>query len=379
MDKISKLQQVLSLIACLLIIVSLAALKQTRIMGHDLRGATRSVVSVDSGTSALSADTVSGYVRTLADGSVVVNTTNIARDIKGYAGCVPLEITIKNGIITNIKALPNEESKPFFDKASALFGSWIGKNVDDAAQTKVDAVSGATFSSKAIIGNVQRGLQYASRTESTMPSGDDGEICKSAGNVVGIKDIAGLVVALMAAIVPLFLKSRKWRMAQTALNVIVLGFWCGTFLSYSSLIGFFANGFGGWAYMAFAVMLITAFVYPLFGKHSYYCTNVCPFGGLQQLTGSVSRFKVVLSPKTVRRLDVARQTLWALLMLFVWSGVWSSWIDYEPFTAFLLGNASWVAIVIAVVFVGLSFVVSRPYCRFVCPMGTLLKYSQKTS
>ena len=381
MDKKNKIQQVLSLIACLLIIVSLAAMKQARIMGHDLASDTpsmRNVASADSIGSELAADAKSGAVRTLADGSMVVNTTNIARDITGYAGRVPLEITIKDGIVTNIKALQNEESKPFFDKASALFGRWIGKSVDEAAKVEVDAVSGATFSSKAIIANVQRGLQCASRAEDAASSAD-GATNKSESGGVSIKDIAGLIVVLIAAVVPLFTKNRKWHMAQTVLNVIVLGFWCGTFLSYSSLIGFFANGFGGWAYMAFAVMLITAFVYPLLGKPSYYCANVCPFGSLQQLAGSALRFKVALSPKAVHRLDVARQALWALLMLFIWSGVWSSWIDYEPFTAFLLGSASWVAITIAVIFVGLSFVVARPYCRFVCPMGTLLKYSQKTS
>lgn len=382
MDKKGKLQQVLNLIICLLIIVSLAVLQQARIMGHDLTPTSLSkhnVVSGDSVASALAADVQGGAVRTLADGSVVVNTADIARDITGYAGRVPLEITIKDGIVTNIKALQNEESKPFFDKASALFSSWIGKSVDDAAKTKVDAVSGATFSSNAIIGNVQRGLQYASKAESIAQSSDGATDKSVVGNGVSVKDVAGLIVALMAAVIPLFVKSRKWRMVQTILNVIVLGFWCGTFLSYSSLMGFFANGFGGWAYMAFSVMLITAFVYPLLGKPSYYCANVCPFGSLQQLAGSALRFKIALSPKVARRLDVARQLLWALLMLFIWSGVWSAWIDYEPFTAFLLGSASWVAIAIAVVFIALSFVVARPYCRFVCPMGTLLRYSQKMS
>lgn len=144
------------------------------------------------------------------------------------------------------------------------------------------------------------------------------------------------------------------------------------------MLGFFANGWQGRAFAVTAIMLVTAFVYPLFGKPSYYCANVCPFGGLQQLAGSAFRFKLKLSPAAIRRLDTMRQILWALLMLFVWSGVWSSWIDYEPFTAFLFGSASWAAIAIATMFVALSFVVARPYCRFVCPMGTLFKYSQRT-
>ena len=35
-----------------------------------------------------------------------------------------------------------------------------GHTIEEVAKLKVDGVSGATFSSKAIIGNVQRGVQY---------------------------------------------------------------------------------------------------------------------------------------------------------------------------------------------------------------------------
>ena len=74
-----------------------------------------------------------------------------------------------------------------------------------------------------------------------------------------------------------------------------------------------------------------------------------------------------------------RQLLWAVLMLCLWTGVWFNWIDYEPFSAFVFQSASWVVIVIAVVFVALSTVIARPYCRFVCPTGSLFKYSQQST
>ncbi len=72
-------------------------------------------------------------------------------------------------------------------------------------------------------------------------------------------------------------------------------------------------------------------------------------------------------------LNLFRQILWAVLMLCIWSGVWADWTDYEPFAAFIFQSASWVVIVLAAVFVLLSLIVTRPYCRFVCPMGSLFK------
>lgn len=370
MKHTDRIQQLLNLLTCILLLASLAVIKQGKLMGHDFAVAAATTTSAGDTAAA----EVPGALRTLADGSVVVNTTDIAADVSGYAGRVPLEITLKDNVVTGIKALGNAESKPFFDKASALFAQWTGKNVAEAERMKVDAVSGATFSSKAIIGNVQRGLQYVQHMEhgATAASGLAGS-----NAVPSAKDIVGLAVVLLAAVAPLFVKNRRYRVAQTVLNVVVLGFWCGAFLSYTSIISFFANGWHGWAFAAVAVMLVTAFVYPLFGKPSYYCANVCPFGGMQQLAGSLLRFKLKLSPAALRRLDIMRQVLWALLMLFVWSGVWSAWIDYEPFTAFLFGSASWVAIAVAAITVAVSFVIVRPYCRFVCPMGTLFRYSQR--
>src|SRR3712207_7660658 len=44
--------------------------------------------------------------------------------------------------------------------------------------------------------------------------------------------------ALMAAIVPLYYKNRRYRLFQQLLDIGVLGFWCGSFLSYSAIIGY---------------------------------------------------------------------------------------------------------------------------------------------
>lgn len=268
----------------------------------------------------------------------------------------------------NIKALANSESPEFFGEASALLSKWDGQTIEDAQKMKVDGVTGATFSSKAIIGNVQRGLQYAAKNPVKESA--------SAAFDFSAKSIAGLIVVLLAAILPLFVKDRRYRIGQQILNVIVLGFWCGSFLNYTSIISYMSNGMNVMALIVPVIMLITAFVYPLFGKKSYYCTHVCPFGSLQELAGKCVGYKIHMKPTTVKRLDMVRQILWALLMLCLWTGAWFEWIDYEPFSAFVFQSASWIVIAIAIAFVALSTVIMRPYCRFVCPTGSLLKYSQ---
>ena len=356
MSKPAKWQQLLSLITCFLLVLGVSIRRDGKIQGHDLLQKGKAIAAGE--------DTI----RTLDDGTVIVNTTALGKDVVGYSGTVPLEISLKDDHVVGVKALDNAETPEFFEEASQLLTKWNGKSIDEAQRMQVDAVSGATFTSKAIVENMRRGLQYAAKAKA------DANFWSKLD--FSAKSLVALAVALMAAILPLFIKNRLYRLVQHVLNVAILGFWCGTFLNYTSMVGYMSNGMNVLALLVPVVMLVTAFVYPLFGKKSYYCTNVCPYGSLQELAGKCMRYKIKMRPKTMKRLDLFRQILWAVLMFCLWTGVWFDWIDYEPFSAFIFGSASWVVIGIALVFVLLSTVVVRPYCRFVCPTGSLFKYSQ---
>lgn len=358
-----KTEQLLSLITCVLMVAAVSLRRDGKLLGHELTGNEKPEVAADSSAS-LRQDTISH----LADGSMVVHTALLASDIKGYAGTVPLDITVRDGKVVGVKALKNTETPDFFSQADKLLTQWNGKTIAEAESLNVDVVTGATFSSRAIIGNMQRGLAFAAKKNA--------EDSISQGFDTSAKAIAGLVVALMAAVVPLFVKNRSYRICQQLLNVGVLGLWCGQFISYTLLISVMSNGMNIALMAVPIVMMATAFVYPLFGRKSHYCNHVCPFGSLQELAGRCVRYKIKMQPRTVKMLDAARKLLWAVLMLCLWTGIWFDWIDYEPFSTFVFSSASWVVIVLAVVFVLLSTVVARPYCRFVCPTGTLLKASQ---
>lgn len=361
--KKSRIYSFMSLVACFLMMVAAAARKEGRVLGYDLLA----TATTHTEATAAAVDTV----RTMPDGSMVIRTQPLAADVKGYAGPVPLEITVTDGKVTAVKALPNSETPDFFKRAAdGLLAAWNGKTLDEAANLKVDAVTGATYSSNAIITNVKRGVQYA-QSHATADDGIDWE------SILSLKYIAGLIVALMAAILPIFIKNKTYRTVQLVLNVLVLGLWCGTFVSYSAVIGYVAGGISLPAMLVPAVLLVTAFLYPtLLGKKSYYCANVCPFGSLQQLADKCSKRKIKVPAKVSHRLDQFRRALWVVLMMCVWCGVWSDWMNYELFTAFIFKSASWVVIAVAVAIVVLSAFITRPYCRFICPTGTLLKVSQ---
>ncbi len=97
---------------------------------------------------------------TRSSDTTVVNTTEISKTVRGFKGATPVEIYIKKNKIVKVEALPNRETPQYFAKAKTLLKQFEGKTVKKAAQMEVDGVSGATYSSRALIKNVQQGLNY---------------------------------------------------------------------------------------------------------------------------------------------------------------------------------------------------------------------------
>lgn len=97
------------------------------------------------------------------NGTVVINTTTLCKDVDGFMGPTPIEIRIKKDTIINITPLANEETPGYFNDAVTILKKWIGLTPAKGLELEVDAVSGATFSSNSLIENVRAGLQRAMR------------------------------------------------------------------------------------------------------------------------------------------------------------------------------------------------------------------------
>lgn len=308
------------------------------------------------------------------DGSLIVNTTELGKNVTGYTGNTPVEIYLSaDGKITKIKTLPNQETPEFFGAVvnGNLLESLNGLTLEEALHKKIDAVTGATYSSNAVIQNINLGVNYALKESANVAKAPT----KTDENVTW-KFYVILLVILAGAMIPLFLKNKKYRIVQLILNVAILGFWGGSYLSYSLMVSGLTNGMLRVVMIPAILMLILAFIYPMFGKPNHYCNWICPYGALQELAGKCVKYKFKLPKKLVNGLTVFRNILWFCLMWLLWTGIWVDWMDYEPFAAFFFTDASIATLIVAGVFILLSFVIQRPYCRFVCPTGTLFKLSE---
>lgn len=358
-------ERLLSLLTCLLMLAAVALQKNGTLFGHQPE-------ELFSHTSEQTANATSDTLQVLPDGTLIVNTQPLAPSVIGYGGPTPLQIHVRNGIIEKIESGSNSETPDFYTSACEnIFPQYIGHTVDEALAMHTDAVSGATYSSSAIIENLSRGLTYVQPQVSShiveireTPSAPQPSLPKI---------IASIIVILMGVILPNWFRSKGYRLLQLLLNIIVLGCWCGTFVSYSLLVNYLSNGVNLATAIIALLLVAVALLMPLFGRPSHYCSWLCPFGSTQEFIYRITPFKIKISPTTQKWLTRFRWALWSVLMLLMWTGVWFEWMNYELFTIFLFQQAGWFVITLAAIFGILSIFISRPYCRFVCPTGALLQ------
>lgn len=318
----------------------------------------------------------SAWVWTVVDGAGerlghIVSSAPFTADIEGFAGTTPLYIYVgADGRVVRSVAADNAETPDFF--ASAWEGTapkWNGLPAEEGAALKVDAVSGATYSSQAIVRNMQRTLAAYAASRSN-------DIREPA---IGWGRTAALAAVLLLGIVAAWkLRGRRWvRLGVLGLNVAVLGFWCGQFLSLSLLRGWVSGGLDPVVYLPTLLMLLVAVVLPFFGRKRHYCTWVCPYGSAQELVGRLPFPKIPCSAKVYRLMRRVRMAVLCALLLLLWSDLGLFLLDYEPFSAFLVQTAPTAVTVLASAFLVASLFVPQLWCKSCCPVGTLLDLSEE--
>lgn len=100
-----------------------------------------------SSTTTTAATTASGYV----DGTYTGSGTGF------HNGTTKVSVTISNGQITNIETVSTQDDGPYYSRAF----STVSSEIISSQSSSVDAVSGATFSSKGIMSAVANALSQA--------------------------------------------------------------------------------------------------------------------------------------------------------------------------------------------------------------------------
>ncbi|MGL5317785.1 MAG: 4Fe-4S binding protein [Bacteroidales bacterium] len=303
-------------------------------------------------------DSIKGYI---------VYTAPFTNKILGYGGPTPLQIAMDTDRkIINVSILPENDETPSYIKRvkrKGIFESWNNLSVADALEKKVEVVSGATMSSDAIIETMQHRLAMVNNSSFEKPF-----------NWMKLLSDAAVIVVLILALFSFYApqKTKNLRLLLLSLSTLILGFWQGKMLSLASDYNWIINGINWTASWTLILILGISIILPLISGKSFYCTYMCPYGALQELLGRITKRKVVV-PEKLRVILLRLRPIY--LILITGALLLKLPIDlanFEPFAAFAIQSAATSVLILAGFFLGLSVFISRPWCKYFCPTGTLM-------
>ncbi len=296
----------------------------------------------------------------------ILLTSPYCDNIRGFGGSVPFAIIVNNSDkIIGLHLLNHYETQSWIDKLNNnnFFDTWNGLDIQSAITKNIDAVSGATMTSEAVIESISRRLSEYKKVEEEKKKRI---LYKDLGVII---PLIVIIFALLSFLYPK--KMAKLRIWLLLASVGVLGFWQADFLSMALLSNWLINGMSVMQNIVLFTILVLSILIPLIKNKPFYCQYVCPYGAAQELAGKIKIKNIVLNNKTVKILNPIKYILLFIITLIIVLKIDVSLENFEPFSAFQFRFASAVVLTIALVMLVLSFFNNKPWCKFFCPTGAL--------
>ena len=301
----------------------------------------------------------------------VISSQPFSDSIRGYAGDVPYYLGVdKSGKIIGLELLEHNETPGFITllNSKKFFNNFDGLTLKEAAAKNVDIITGATFTTQAVISSSAQLLGLLTKTNSKL---------KKQSTLFSITNVAALMVLLSALIIFFYAPARKFRVYHLILSVVVLGGVSGMFLSVYLFESWILNGIDfKTMLLPFIIMLISVLI-PLILDKSFYCTSLCPYGAAQELIGITGRKLGIKKLKVTPKIVNLRTIILFIIFVLVAMGFITDSSAIEPFSAFLIMSATVPILIFAGLFLILSLFLNKPWCTLFCPTGEIFERLRK--
>lgn len=314
----------------------------------------------------------------------VFSSEDLARDVRGFGGRMNLAIYADTaGKLINFHIIRSNETPVYLELLSQWRGALSGRRLFGPQPfTGVQAVTGATVSSKAVLSALETsGHKFASQIlGQTIQPG----IEERAPRASYLPDTRGvyLISALVLTLLVIYRGGFWSRLAILCFNLVVGGIVLNAQYSSEQIATILslnapAAGLSGAFLLAVGMPLLVVF----FGN--IYCGYICPFGAAQELIGYVlgSRFRPSLPAEKMRKTGFVKYIiLFVLIVVFFLSrnrttlaadpliSVFNLRFTIYDFQPLIKSGAM---LVIAAALIGSIFYV-RFWCRYLCPVGAFL-------
>lgn len=186
-------------------------------------------------------------------------------------------------------------------------------------------------------------------------------------------DTTVLVLVLLVATWLIFKKrSRRWILWLSVFTLLYFGFYregciCPIGSVQNISLALFGNNYAvSWVVLAFFLIPLVFSLF--FGR--VFCGAACPLGAIQDV--------VIIKPVSIPRwlqntLGIIPFIYLGFAILFASTGTDFIICRYDPFVGIFRMGARFNMVILGISFLLIGMFVARPYCRFLCPYGGLLK------
>ncbi|MCX7818744.1 MAG: FMN-binding protein [Kiritimatiellae bacterium] len=299
------------------------------------------------------------------------STADVAATVPGYAGPIELAVALdRDGAILGVRVLRSRETPRYFERLQHWWGALRGWRIaDPGAPPPVDAVSGATVSSRAVLDTLREaGPRFAAAVQLRGAH----ETAANRTARIPHQTLTLAAFALGALVLRRAPARRHIRILALAATAAVLGRWLNVQLSVAHLRVWLewpwpAPGWNLAWVLPVAVPLLVALV------GNVYCGWLCPFGAVQELAAALRPRRWRPPPAAAWR--EARWVKYALLGLAATAMLAAPTArleDLDPLALAFAHDLSRPAGAAVLTLIAISWFVPRFWCRALCPTGAWL-------
>ncbi len=308
----------------------------------------------------------------------IFSSADLAPNVQGFGGKINIAIrTDAEGNLLEFHIIRSNETPSYLD----MLTNWLPSLKDHALFSpqpfaNVDAVTGATISSKAVLESLaQSGSAFATQIL--------GQTAQQRTTVAArwLPDSQGayLIVVLVLTLIVIYRGSFRTRLFVLGFNVLLGGIFLNAQFSTEQIASLLSLAIPLTVPTGVFILTIGAPLLAIvFGN--IYCGYLCPFGALQEFIGYVlpARFRPILSREQMQKGRFVKfVVLFVLVATFFLSRNHNTLaidplirvFSFRHFDELLL-------VIVAVALIG-SFFYSRFWCRYLCPAGAFLSLFNK--
>jgi uncharacterized protein with FMN-binding domain len=293
----------------------------------------------------------------------------------GYNGQVSVVFIVDSfNIINSVVPISQNETYSFFQKLEKghFYDKIVGQEIMSLINfSPIDAISGATISSEAILQAIHYG--YA--------QGEGLSIEQKSYPVFGLLELLIIILLFGGYLAgkiknPTYSVYMRWIIMLIAF--IVLGFVYNqhiTLSRFSALLsGYFPDFYNE---LYFYLLTVISFLMLIITNKNVYCNSVCPFGVAQELLSKTGNAKPV-RPKYHKALKWVQSffVLGILLISLVFNN--PSIAQYEVFGAFFQLTANTFLFGLLFVTIIISLFIKKPWCNYLCPIDRVFGFVKLT-